>query len=117
MKGRALGRRVLDEVAWLVTPHTILRWYRELIAAKYDGTARRGAGRPGTASSLRELVVRFATEKGMSRRRLKFSEAANPECLHCLSDIVSRNVDVSCPKRGDERGHVAVALDATEGVS
>jgi len=29
---------------------------------EYDGTARRGAGRPGTASSLRELVVRFATE-------------------------------------------------------
>jgi len=62
VKGRVLGRRVLDELAGLVTPDTILRWYRELIAAKYDGTARRGAGRPGTASSLRELVVRFATE-------------------------------------------------------
>jgi hypothetical protein len=62
VKGRVLGRRVLDELAGLVTPDTILRWYRELIAAKYDGTARRGAGRPGTASSLRELVVRFANE-------------------------------------------------------
>jgi hypothetical protein len=34
----------------------------ELIAAKHDGTARRGAGRPGTAAALRDLVVRFASE-------------------------------------------------------
>jgi transposase InsO family protein len=62
VKGRVLGRRVLDELTGLVTPDTILRWYRELIAAKYDGAARRGAGRPGTASSVRKLVVRFAAE-------------------------------------------------------
>jgi hypothetical protein len=46
VKGRVLGRRVLDELAGLVTPDTVLRWYRELIAAKYDGTARRGASSP-----------------------------------------------------------------------
>ena len=45
-----------------MTPDTILRWYRELIADKYDGTARRGSGRPRTASSVRELVVSFAAE-------------------------------------------------------
>ena len=27
-KGRVLGRRALDELAGLVTPDTILRWYR-----------------------------------------------------------------------------------------
>src|ERR671930_807918 len=43
-KGKILGRRALDEMAGLVRPETILRWYRELIAKKYDGTARRGAG-------------------------------------------------------------------------
>lgn len=62
VKGRVLGHRVLNELAGLVTPDTILRWYRELIAAKYDGSARRGVGRPGTAASLRELIVRLATE-------------------------------------------------------
>jgi hypothetical protein len=30
-KGKALGRRVLDQLGGLVTPDTILRWYRELI--------------------------------------------------------------------------------------
>ena len=31
-----------------VTPDTILRWYRRLIARKYDGSARRRRGRPIT---------------------------------------------------------------------
>jgi putative transposase len=53
---------VLDQLGSLVTPGTILRWYRELIAKKYDGTARRGGGRSKTAASLQRLVVQFATE-------------------------------------------------------
>ena len=61
-KGKALGRRVLDQLGGLVTPDTILRWYRELIANKYDGTARRRGGRSGTVASLQRLVVQFATE-------------------------------------------------------
>ena len=62
-KGRVLGRRVLDELAGLVTPDTILRWYRELIARKYDGPPRRGTGRSAGALSVRQLVARFATDK------------------------------------------------------
>ncbi|HEX3475309.1 MAG TPA: tyrosine-type recombinase/integrase [Kofleriaceae bacterium] len=46
-KGRAIGRRALEQLAGLVTPDTILRWYRELIAKKYDGTAQREGYRPG----------------------------------------------------------------------
>jgi hypothetical protein len=38
LKGRVLGRRVLEQLSDLVTPETILRWYRELITKKYDGT-------------------------------------------------------------------------------
>jgi hypothetical protein len=53
---------VLDEVAGLATPDTILRWYRELIARKCDGSARCGAGRPFSAPTLQQLVVRFASE-------------------------------------------------------
>jgi hypothetical protein len=48
--------------AGLVTPDTILRWYRELIARKYDGSARRRAGRPTIAIDMEQLVVRMATE-------------------------------------------------------
>lgn len=43
-KGKLLGRKLLQEYAALVTPDTILRWYRKLIAKKYDGSAQRGPG-------------------------------------------------------------------------
>jgi putative transposase len=39
----------------------ILSWYRDLIAKKYDGSARRGAGRPASAAAVQQLVVRFAS--------------------------------------------------------
>jgi putative transposase len=61
VKGKIVGRRRLGEFAGLVTPETILRWYRELIARKYDGSARRGTGRPATREDVQQLVVRMAT--------------------------------------------------------
>ncbi len=60
--GKSLGRRALAQVAGIVTPDTILRWYRRLIAKKYDGSARRSRGRPMTPSEVAELVVRMAEE-------------------------------------------------------
>jgi hypothetical protein len=59
---------VLADVTSLLTPDTILRWYRQLIAAKYDGTAKRGPGRPATAESIQALVVKFATAIGSRQR-------------------------------------------------
>ena len=61
-KARTLGRDGLKEIADLVTPDTLLRWYKELIAKKYDGSQRRGPGRPRVLETIRELVVRMATE-------------------------------------------------------
>ena len=34
-KGHRIGRTALDRVATIVTPDTILRWHRRLIAAKW----------------------------------------------------------------------------------
>jgi len=62
LKAKALGRDGLKETAELVTPETLLRWYGRLIAKKYDGSQRRGPGRPRVAETIRELVVRMASE-------------------------------------------------------
>ncbi len=61
-KGARLGRKRLEALASIVTPETILRWYRRLIAKKYDGSAKRGPGRPPVAEEIRELVLRIASE-------------------------------------------------------
>ncbi len=41
VKGKILGRKILSQVAGIVTPDTILRWYRKLVARKYDGSKKR----------------------------------------------------------------------------
>jgi len=61
-KAKALGKEGLKEIAGLVTPDTLLRWYRKLIAEKYDGSQHRGPGRPRVAETIRELVLRMARE-------------------------------------------------------
>src|SRR5215831_7748740 len=61
-KARRLCRRVLKEVAGIVTPETLLAWHRKLIARKYDGTAHRRPGRPRTAGEIESLVIRMAED-------------------------------------------------------
>ncbi len=61
-KARKVGRRGLRELETLVTPDTLLRWYRKLIAKKYDGSQARQPGRPETAAEIRELVLWMARD-------------------------------------------------------
>ena len=42
-KAKGLGRKLLAEVATIVTPDALLGWHRRLVAQKYDGTADRGS--------------------------------------------------------------------------
>ena len=63
VKGKALGRKLLGEVGSLVTPDTILGWYRKLIAKKYDGSQHRRPGRPRVPEEIACLVVRIASDK------------------------------------------------------
>jgi hypothetical protein len=36
VKGKVLGSQMLKKVGTIVTPDTILRWHRQLVAAKWD---------------------------------------------------------------------------------
>jgi putative transposase len=61
-RAQSLGRKVLKEIETLVTPDTLLRWYRELVACTWDYSHRRGPGRPRTLRTIVDLVLRMAQE-------------------------------------------------------
>jgi transposase len=58
--GYRLGRRRLGQVATIVTPDTILRWHRQLIARKWTYATR--PRRRGVLAEIRRLVIRMAEE-------------------------------------------------------
>jgi putative transposase len=61
-KAYALGRKVLAELETLVTPDTLLRWHRQLVALKWTYVQRRGPGRPRIMRTIVDLILRMAHE-------------------------------------------------------
>jgi hypothetical protein len=61
-KAKPLGRRRLRDLSPIVTPDTLLRWYRELVAQKYDGSERRGPVRPRIAGEIQKWILEMASD-------------------------------------------------------
>jgi transposase InsO family protein len=82
---KKLGRKALRQLDTLVTPDTLLRWYRRLVAEKYDGTRGRGPNQTRRSVDVVELVLRMARENstwGYTRIR---------GALHNLGHDIGRN--------------------------
>jgi len=62
VKAKKIGRKGLFGISTLVTPDTLLRWYRRLISRKYDGSQTRRPGRPKTAAEIERLTLRMARD-------------------------------------------------------
>ncbi|MFT5289168.1 MAG: putative transposase [Planctomycetota bacterium] len=60
-KAKLLGRKTLNQVATIVTPDTLMRWRRRLIALKWTYKPKR-VGRPGLMKKIAALIVRMARE-------------------------------------------------------
>jgi transposase len=61
--GQKLGRKVLEEIATVATPNTILAWHRKSVDQTCDGAQQHQApGRPKVDPTLEALVVRMAQE-------------------------------------------------------
>src|SRR5215471_11149082 len=72
VKAKKLGRRILAQVATIVTPETLLAWHRKFITSKYDGSTQRTPGRPRTAAEIAQLVTRMAEDnRDWGYRRLQ----------------------------------------------
>jgi putative transposase len=68
--------RMLPRTRWgafVVTPATLLRWHRELVARRW-AFPRKTPGRPPVRREIRELVLRMAAENPMwGHRRIQVS--------------------------------------------
>ena len=103
MKRKTLGRRRLADVAGIVTPDTILRWYRLLVANKYDGSQKRGPGRPSTKPDLAALVVRMAQENptwGYTRIRGGLQHLGHEVARNTIKAILKNHGIEPAPERG-----------------
>ena len=122
VKGKLLGRKILGELGTVVTPDTILRWYRKLIANKYDGSKKRSPGRPRTRQQTRELVLKIANENprwGYTRIRGALDNLGIELGRNTIKRILLESGIEPAPERGKHMpwktflkahwGHVAAA--------
>jgi hypothetical protein len=91
VKGKILGRKMLEQVGTIATPDTILRWHREWVAANWDFSKRRNKiGRPPLSPDVVELILRLARENptwGYNR-----IQGALANLGHQISDITVSNI-------------------------
>ena len=103
VKAQALGREALAQIASVATPATLLRWYRCLIAAKYDGSKNRSPGGPPTAKDIRELIVRVAQENptwGYTRLRGALKNLGHELGRNTIKRLLAEHGIAPAPERG-----------------
>src|SRR5450759_2043001 len=62
-KAKAVGRKALLELETIVSPDTLLRWHRRVVAETWNFVPRRGPGRPWIMQEISDLIVRMAQDK------------------------------------------------------
>jgi putative transposase len=101
-KAKGLGRKVLLELNTIVTPDTLLAWHRRLIAQKYDGSKKRGPGRPRKPEEIESLIVRLATENrtwGYRRIQGALANLGHDVGRGTIAEILARHGIGPAPER------------------
>ena len=86
----------------MVTPETLLAWHRRLIAQKYDGSGKRGCGRPRKSGEIEDLVVRMAKKNrswGYRRIQGALSNLGHVVGRGTIAEILSRHGIEPAPER------------------
>jgi hypothetical protein len=83
-RGQRLGRRLLSQVATIVSPDTILRWHRQLIARRHHGEfgveAQALPSRPSSRGAIEATsccISSFRSRCGSATRRMPTPGSAN----------------------------------------
>src|SRR6185295_7872747 len=101
-KAKAVGRKALPELDTIVSPDTLLRWHRRLIAQKWTFVERRGVGRPGIMRHLSELILRMAQENrgwGYTRIQGALINLNHKVGRGTISNVLKRNGIEPAPER------------------
>lgn len=103
-QAKAVGRKALLALETVVSPDTLLRWHRRLIAEKWNFVhLRRRIGRPGVMREIEELVVRMAMENpswGYSRIQGALSNLGRRVGRGTVANALRRNGLEPSPRRG-----------------
>jgi transposase InsO family protein len=101
-KAKAVGRRALLELDTIVSPDTLLRWHRRLVAQKWNFAERRGVGRPGIMRRISELIVRMAQENrgwGYTRIQGALANLCRKVGRGTIANVLKRNGIEPSPER------------------
>jgi len=102
-KGAPLGRRMLAAITTIVTPDSILRWHRQLIAANFTHAATtKRVGRPGLMKAIREHIVRMAKENarwGYARIHGELRKLGHEVAPSTIADALKRAGIPPSPQR------------------
>ncbi len=101
-KAKALGRQALLELDTIVSPDTLLRWHRRLVAQKWNFAGRRSAGRPGIMCHISELIVRIGQENpswGYTRIQGALANLNHKVGRRTIANVLKRNGIEPSPER------------------
>jgi putative transposase len=96
------SRKALNRLATIVTPDTLMRWHKQLIAAKWTYPAKKRVGRPGLMKSIKELVVTMATANpswGRCRIQGELKKLGHQVCASTVSNVLKENGIPPAPQR------------------
>jgi len=101
-KAKAVGRKALLQLDTIVSPDTLLRWHRRLVAQKWNFSQRRGAGRPGIMRHISALIVRMAeqnTSWGYTRIQGALTNLSHKVGRGTIANVLKRNGIEPAPER------------------
>ncbi len=93
--GKRIGEKALNDIGCIVTPHTIMDWYKKFIAKKFDSSKnRKKRGRPRTPNEIEGLVIQIILDNpnwGNERLSGMLKILGISRCAETIRDIRHRN--------------------------
>ena len=102
-KAKAVGRKTLLKLDTVVSPDTLMRWHRRLVAQKWNFAHRRSPGRPGIMREISALIVRMAQDNpkwGYTRIQGALANLRHQVGRGTIANVLKREGIEPAPERG-----------------